>query len=392
MPPDNRQPTSRGALWLRVLLLLVSIILALGALEGAMRIRMWLKYGRPTGSVIELVPDPATGLKIPKPGLDTGRIRINAEGFRSPEIPRAKPAGTVRLAFLGGSTTYCAEVSNNEATWPHLVWRSLCERHPQLAFDYVNAGVPGYGQDEMRITLERRVAPYQPDVIFMYEAANDFSTDTRELAARRGLYRGKPEDPSALAKVSVAWFLLEKNLTVRQRQRGASSGHALVYDADSLARPFGDRVKSCLRTAKALAPVCAVATFSHKMRRDQSPAVALANSNTALFYCPYMSVQGILDGFDAYNRAIRAAADSTGAILVSGEDSIPGDDTHFTDSVHLTDEGARAMAKRAVEGLEASPEFQQLLSATARHAGTTTHEMHPARASSSPTQSSRRTD
>jgi hypothetical protein len=55
-----------------------------------------------------------------------------------------KPAGTVRIAFLGGSTTFCAEGSSNQATWPHLVWQALQTAHPNVRFDYLNASAPGY--------------------------------------------------------------------------------------------------------------------------------------------------------------------------------------------------------------------------------------------------------
>jgi len=154
------------------------------------------KVRSPTGAEFEVALDPASGLPIPKPGQHTGRIRINRQGFRSPEIPRVKPPGTVRLAFLGGSTTFCAEVSSNEATWPALVSRWLRERHPEVMFDYVNAGVPGYGLGYIRKTLKYRVSPLRPDIIILYEATNDLAGDTRGIATQRGLYHEMTVDPA----------------------------------------------------------------------------------------------------------------------------------------------------------------------------------------------------
>jgi lysophospholipase L1-like esterase len=369
MPSDHRAPRSRAPLWLRIAVLAASIVLALCALEGAVRVRQWMQYGTSTGEAFQLVADRASGLFIPKPGQDTGRIRINSQGFRGPEIPRTKPPGTVRLAFLGGSTTFCAEVSGNENTWPALVTRGLGERYPGVKFDYVNAGVPGYGLGSMRKNLERRVAPFRPDIIFFYEATNDMASDTRELAARRGLYSDMTKDSSPLAKISVAWFLIERRMIRQQQEKAARSGITLAYDPDSLAHVFGERLAGCLQAAKAVAPVYAVATFSHKMRRDQSPQVALANSAEALFYSPYTSVAELITSFDAYNRAIREVADSTGAILIDGEDTIPGDDIHFADSVHFTDEGARTMAARVLGAVEEAPEFRKLVAERAREAG-----------------------
>ncbi|MDZ4772692.1 MAG: hypothetical protein SGI72_06100 [Planctomycetota bacterium] len=73
-----------------------------------------------------------------------------------------------------------------------------------------------------------------------------------------------------------------------------------------------------------------------------------------------MDVASILDGFEAYNRAIRAAAIDTGAILVEGENEVPADEAHFADSVQFTDEGCRWQAQRILRGLEHSPAFQNL--------------------------------
>src|SRR5688572_4445439 len=44
--------------------------------------------------------DRESGLRLPVPNSSQGKIRINSQGFRSPEVPVPKPPGTVRLAFL----------------------------------------------------------------------------------------------------------------------------------------------------------------------------------------------------------------------------------------------------------------------------------------------------
>jgi hypothetical protein len=366
MSPDRAEPKSQPSLWPRIGLLASSILVALLLIEGGVRLRQWVTYGTPTGSAFALAHDPVSGLSIPKPGQNTGRIKINRDGFRSPEISKQKPPRTVRLAFLGGSSTFCAEVSSNEATWPDLVTQGLRERYPDVRFEYLNAGVPGYGLGSMGKTIRHRVAPYRPDVIILYEAINEMNSDARVLAGRRGLFNEIAKDPSPLAKVSAAWYLLEKNITLRRRDYAAKRGAKLSYNADSLARGFEARYVECIQTAKTVAPLCAVATFSHKTRRDQSPEVALANSKWELYYDPYQTVDNLLTSLDAYNGAVRNAARSTGSILIDGESSIPGDDAHFADTVHFTDAGARAMAERVVRGLVTSPDFNLLL---ARYGG-----------------------
>jgi lysophospholipase L1-like esterase len=352
---------ARTVLLLRLGLVLISVLVALGSVEALVRVRQWLQTGTSAAAPYSLALDPGSGLWIPTPGQVSGPIRINRDGFRGPDVPRVKPPGTIRLAFLGGSTTFCAEVSGNDATWPDQLTRALRARHPGVSFDYLNAGVPGYGMGSIRATLERRVAPYHPDVIVLYEATNDMAADTRAVAARHGLFHDLTADPSPLAKVSVTWYLIERRMIARRRQAAVASGIVLPYNADSLARVFEERVVGVLRDARAVAPLRVVATFSHKMRRGQPPAVALANATYSMYYSLYQSVDGLIRMYDAYNEALRRAARATDAILVDGEDDIPADDLHFTDSVHFTDEGARAMAARVLRGLEESPDFRALV-------------------------------
>ena len=52
-------------------------------------------------------------------------------------------------------------------------------------------------------------------------------------------------------------------------------------------------------------------------------------------------------------------------ILVDGALDIPGDAAHFTDSVHFTDAGSRAMAQRVSTALMAAEPFQALVAARA---------------------------
>jgi len=65
----------------------------LALLEAAVRIRQHVMYGR-SGSFYEFETDPASGLRVPKPGITRGRdhvIEVNSLGFRGPELPMPKP-------------------------------------------------------------------------------------------------------------------------------------------------------------------------------------------------------------------------------------------------------------------------------------------------------------
>jgi len=346
----------------RVLLLLATTVLGLGFLEIAARVRMKLKYGRATSEFYTSSRDPRTGLKVPDPDQHVGPININSLGFRGPDVAEKKPPGTIRVAFLGGSTTFCTEASSDAATWPAVLCAKLSERFAPIRFEYVNAALPALRADDSRRNLEHRVAPLDPDVIFVYHATNDISRDTRDLADSTGIFTGDGGKQSWLASVSVAWDLIEKNIRVASRQQASSSDEGrLEYDTASLAGEFRDVMTGLLTEAGRSAPLVVVPSFSTRFRASQSESERLEACNTALYYMPYMTVEGLLELFSAYNGVLREVAATTGALLIGGEEEIPGDGTHFTDSVHFTDEGSRRMADRIVEPLVADERFMNIV-------------------------------
>lgn len=339
--------------------------------EAAARVRQYFHYGSAANTVFKTAIDPESGLPIPAPGSATRNIRIDSRGFRSPELQQPKPPRTIRLAFIGGSTTFCAEVSSNEATWPHRVWEQLHESYPDVQFDYVNAGVVGYLVSTSLRNLEYRVKPLQPDVIVIYDGINDFSKDTRELARQRGLYSGeRTEVNDFLSRYSLAWYLIEKKAQILFREKKAARPTGrLVFDPSTVSGGFHQRLRQLVQAAQEVAPVVALATFSQKARRGQPPSEQLRACGSTLYYNPFLSVDGILSGMEEYNRVIRAVAHETNAVLIEGEDQIPGDDEHFNDSVHFKDAGAAIMAQRVVKRLEESDVFGKLVeSRRASHA------------------------
>ncbi len=342
---------------LKKLGLALAVLVALALLlEAAARVRHRVQYGT-FRRVYLYERDAATGLMTPVPGHTTDRLRIDSRGFRNPELDVPKPEGRTRIAFLGASTTFCAEATGDEATWPHLLVEALRAARPALDLDYVNAGVGGYTIESSRKNLALRVAPLEPDLIVVYHAVNDISKDTRLLAQEQGVYTEHADSDSWLSRVSLAWFLVEKNLLLRARQKAAverpanGSAPRLEADPEALAQAFSGRLATLLEECRATGADVVVATFSHQVRAEQDAARRLEACNTALYYMPYLDPDTILTFFDAYNRGVRAAAAATGTPLIEGELDIPGDTAHFNDSVHFKDLGCERMAERMTAGI-----------------------------------------
>ena len=372
-PASNRFESlgarQRTALLLAVVLLAAILLAALA--EGGLRLRQYLKHGSSSGGIEELYRyDEALDLRVPVAGFETERVRINSLGFRGPEIPQPKPAGTLRVAFVGASTTFCASL-DQEDVWAGKVIERLAAHYPDQRFDYVNAGVPGYVAESSARNLAFRVAPLAPDIVIIYHATNDLSSNGRAAAKRAGWQGAHGEQQlSWLSQYSVLVYLLEKNLKVWTAQRRASDlaradAAKIEVPPAALAEPFEADLRALVAEAQAVADQVVLVTFSPRVRQEQSTEVRAEAAVTSLYYMPFMSLQGLIDGFAAYNEVIRKVGRDADVLVIGGEHEIPGTGEYYVDSVHFTARGGARMAARVADGLIGSGALDDALAKAA---------------------------
>ena len=95
-------------------------------------------------------------------------LRINHDGFRGPDVPRAKPMGVIRVAVLGDSYVEAMQVAEDE-TFTSVIGRSLTT-DPALhdkRVEVLNFGIDGYGTAQEMLTLRDRVWAYHPDIVVL---------------------------------------------------------------------------------------------------------------------------------------------------------------------------------------------------------------------------------
>jgi len=105
-------------------------------------------------------------------GADVGMFRsknhINRDHTRF--IPgTVSDAPRLRVACIGGSTTYCTHVDDALA-WPALLQEAL---GPEV--EVINFGVPGYASLEHIAQMAMIVPEYDPDLVVFYAGWNDLS-------------------------------------------------------------------------------------------------------------------------------------------------------------------------------------------------------------------------
>ncbi len=337
------------------------LIVLLLLVELAVRTRQYIQYGT-FGAMHVFELDEKSGLLIPPPGRVTKNFTINELGFRGPLLEIPKPTGRLRLAFLGASTTFCAEASSEAVSWPARIAAAISAQVPGIAVDYLNAGVGGHLLEQIHRNLESRVAPFEPDVIFIYEATNDLTRDTREIAVAQHAYTGHADRESWLSAHALTWYLIEKNLLLRSRKRDAISDQAHIqFDPREVSIKFRARLGALCDAAKSRSKLVVLMTFSTQARRGQDPERLNEACNTSFYYMPYMTAELLLDTFDEYNRVIREVALEKDVLLLDVAAAVPGDREHFSDSVHFKDRGCAVFAEAILAELNRSPRWKALL-------------------------------
>jgi len=103
-------------------------------------------------------------------------LRTNAFGWRGPDIALNKRPGSIRIAFIGASTTVGPH--HEPYSYPELIqfllnrWGQL--RHPQLTFEVINAGREGVNSSSIQAIVRQEVLPVDPDLVVYYEGSNQY--------------------------------------------------------------------------------------------------------------------------------------------------------------------------------------------------------------------------
>jgi hypothetical protein len=122
-----------------------------------------------------------------------GWFVANSFGWRGPEISLNKPADTIRIAFVGASTTispYSMPFSHPEFIGHWLNRWSAVNGRP-YRFEVVNAGRTGIDSHSIAAIVRQELAPVEPDLVVFYEGANQF-WPAREVRYRFARLYPKP--------------------------------------------------------------------------------------------------------------------------------------------------------------------------------------------------------
>jgi lysophospholipase L1-like esterase len=128
-------------------------------------------------------------------------VYTNEDGFRIPalhyNLPKVKPPGQLRVAFLGGSAVELA--STFDTALPGSLRRVLRDRYPGRDIEVINAGIQSCVSRQSLAQLLFMVVDYHPDIVILYDGGNDLGLPLT--------YESRPNFPYNFQTMQEAWDL-----------------------------------------------------------------------------------------------------------------------------------------------------------------------------------------
>ncbi len=91
---------------------------------------------------------------------------------REQTFPAERAEKALRVAFMGGSSVQGWPYREEGVVFAEQVGRSLRERHPELEFDIINAGVGTYSSFQL-VDVADQLEQFNPDIVVLYAGHND---------------------------------------------------------------------------------------------------------------------------------------------------------------------------------------------------------------------------
>lgn len=299
-------------------------------------------------------------------------LRTNAFGWRGSDVTLDKPPQTIRIAFLGASTTIGAH--GDPFSYPELVevWLNLwaASRHRGLRFEILNTAREGTHTRSIRYIVRDELAPLEPDLVVFYEGSNHFWPAD---------FIWDPLPPRPLAQVADTPGVLARHSALAARMRNlflrgpvvgqeADKPPVVVHWPDDLSETAPD--VSDRRLPTDLANV--VEDFDHMrrtldgigarfvpmsftwmvydgMRLDPRRDAGLFRYLNETFW-PF-SYAHMRRYLDFQNLVYRRYAEQHRLDFIDYDAQFPKDPRLFYDAIHLTRAGIRLQAWIALQGL-----------------------------------------
>jgi lysophospholipase L1-like esterase len=344
-PADRRgkahQPPARRRRAFRVAAITGSLILAVLCAEAVLRVYVAARGWTPNcyaGSALLLVPEEVNGYELDRAfHLRSGiyEITTNAHGLRGPDRALEKPARTLRIAVLGGSSVFGYLVSNNQ-TASHLLEQSL--NADGLDVEVLNAGVPGYNLFQSTHRYRTLISRFAPDIVVIYAGWNDLTYLTSEEPAAARIRRGQPYPcwQRLLSRSTLYGLVAFRLLSPPARFAPPARPQSEPTRAGTIQfeHNLADLI-TCIRESGAHPVVCLQVTAAHPDATDDVRRYLGAK--------PRQQEQNATLGRRLHRLSADLAA-REGVMVIDAYNEIPATTDNLGDAIHLTASGEEHLA------------------------------------------------
>ncbi len=352
-------PVTQQARWLRAALAwCCSFLLILLSIEAASELAFrifkgkWYLQERRASPIRMFVPHPYLGA-CPAPNVSEVRngikITHNSHGLRGAEFQMAKTPGRIRIAAVGGSSTYCVGVSD-EFTWPRLLQDQLGSQ-----YEVINLGGTGGSTVEHLIQTALWFSDLKPDIAIYYCGWNDahvqhiknlkadYSDFHGKLAMSGGLRGRQPEEPLAslyfLKRILFhRFFPYMDDVAMNASKSFAPTEDAFTDRVDIRALELWERnlgLIAELCKKQGVRPIFVPQIMNWKVLVSDRPNA----------WFPYVRDRDIKKILDTYHASMEKVARQVNVPYVGEMLGVPFSEADFIDNGHFSPEGNRRFAQ-----------------------------------------------
>jgi len=320
---------------------------------------------------------------------------INAERFRGDPILLEKPALTLRIFTLGGSSTL--GVSNRfEDTYPRLLQVRLQQQFPALRIEVENAGVDWYTTAHSIINYNLRIRRFHPDIVVIMHAMNDLYRSFAPPWLASGPYQDDyshylgPENGFVGPVTGLErdynranwmfWPLLNHFIRrdpwplgqsaegiVRLRARMHEVPVSKFRSLDTFKENYEQLLRTIQSDSHAVIAVSEASIYRDGLSDEERRVLWFAP-----VFCAeqgqYPDLESMRSGMLQFNRAAETIAANRGVSFLDFAARVPRDLKHFQDDLHLTKAGNEILADMVAVAISAQP-VPLLTAAGERHFG-----------------------
>lgn len=196
-------------------------------------------------------------------------VRINALGFRGPEIEFAK-GDAFRIVVLGESTTFGLTLEPGERPWPEILEaRIASELDCHAPVQVINAGVPGWNLMHQVRRLRYDILPLRPDLVISYHGYNGFHLILKEIPS--ALVERHPMAPPRPSRLLVGAENFLRLAAFNRRYAAARELYESALETDALETDYAALYRRLARILHGRVSALALATFNMAVDERSDP-------------------------------------------------------------------------------------------------------------------------